>query len=502
MSLAELMKPVARLEALDRGIEKAFAYIRVSHEKSARKNLSPETQKEEIEKYAAEHGIEIVMWYTDLAKSGFKKESARVQFRQVIEDAQRDPEITVVLVWRYERFSRGWMAPAQQAELLEHGVRLISVTEGYYDPDTETGAIMMPLTWGLSRQQSIKLRQIVTANMKSNAVKRDPDTGWAYKNGGLPMWGYRTHRIVIGRDQDKYVDVYRAVWVLDDTVVAGKPVHEWARTVLIDWRLKEKAGYRIIADRLTRLGVPTPRGKDGWSDSTVHSLLGEFDKVYQYAGYGFWNRRNWQSGFCKDRDKAEWLVVENAHPAIITEDECDKLYSMVRLPLGKRPAPKPKSRWLLSNGALVCARCGSKFAGKQTDNDYYLCGTHIYRRGAGCGPSWYIRKDEFEEFILGKLLSRVRKGDVRQWVAQVNSELNQRWAAFERTAGERARTLADLEDRLVNLVAVAEAGGDAPELAGRIRETSDHISRLRRLENAQKPALLTADAVTGCEFRS
>jgi hypothetical protein len=119
-------------------------------------------------------------------------------------------------------------------------------------------------------------------------------------------------------------------------------------------------------------------------------------------------------------------VVEKAHPAIISEEECDAVNAMARKPLGMRPSEKPKSRWLLSSGAQRCARCGSKYAGKKTDSDYYLCGSHIYRRGAGCGPGWYVRKDELEELVFQKLLDHVRKGDVADWVAVVNAHRDAR----------------------------------------------------------------------------
>ena len=230
------------------------------------------------------------------------------------------------------------------------------VTEGYFDPETETGAVMMPVTWGLNRLQSLKLRSVVTPNMITNAQDRDPEYGWAYKNGGIPMWGFKVHRMKVGRT-DKYTDIHKAIWLLDDTVVAGKPVWEWARTVLIEWRLKQGLGYKEIANRLTDLGIPTPRGKSAWCQSTIQSLIADFDKLYQYTGCGFWVRRNWQTGFCQERDSSEWVVVENAHPAIISEAEADAIFATTEQDVEKpkKYGNKPESRFILPRGPVRCA---------------------------------------------------------------------------------------------------------------------------------------------------
>lgn len=474
--------------------EYARAYIRVSHEQSADKQTSPETQRRLIEEYALKHQYVIKGWYQDLAKSAFKNEAARTEFLRLIKDAKSDPETSLILVFRYDRFSRSMSAPTIQQELLSHGVRIESVEEGYYDPDTEVGSIMGAITWSFNRTYSLKLRSIVVLNMATNAGQRDSETNWAFKNGGRAMWGYKIHRIKVGRSA-KYTDVHKAIWLKDDTVVAGKPVWEWARIVLVEWRLKEGLGYRKIADKLTELGVPTPRGRTGWSASTVSYLVAEWDKLLQFAGFGLWNRRNWQNeGQVKLRDTSEWVRTKDAHPAIITEEECRALIELARKTSEHGKATKPESPFILSGGILKCASCGSNLAGApRHGKNYYTCGAHLYRRGAGCGPAWYIPKDQLENLMFEKLLGRLSNedGGLELWIEEHNASIDAEWEQLESTSSHRKQELARLENELDNLLNLAAAGEAIPELRQKIDEASGFISRLKRLDEVKKPKKLT-----------
>lgn len=492
MSLYDLLNSHNKTNQEPLQQERARVYVRVSHERSAEKNISPETQRKRIEVYCREQGYEIFQWYDDLGISAFKDDDLRIGWKQMLADAKADPLTTVIVVWRYDRFSRGDNAQVIQRELLRHGVRIESAEEGYYDPDSETGAIMMPLTWSLNRLFSIKLRNVVIPNMKTNFEQRDPETGWAYKNGGWAQWGYKKLRIKVGRSA-KSIDIYKVVWVLDDTIVAGKPVWEWARTMLLDWRLGQHLGYDTIAAKLTSAGIPTPSKRTAWSHTTVQGLIGDWTRLYQYAGIAFWNRED-----CTDRknrrqrDPSEWIVVPNAHPAIITEQECDDIRKMV----DNRSKPKPgrkgeESRFALSGGLLKCKLCGANYAGiKRKSGDYYACGSHLYRRGADCGPAWNIPRDTIENLIFSKILARMPDDptEFQQWADEMNRQIDNYWSAFTDTAAERKREAKRLEKQLSNLLDLAGSVQSSDELKQRINDTSAALERLRRVNDIEKPS--------------
>lgn len=499
MRLDDLLKGNSDNNANAPRKEYARVYIRVSHERSAEKNISPQTQRQRLEAYAKMQGYEIVEWYEELGVSAFKNDDLRVEWQRLIQDAKADPNTSVILVYRYDRFSRGDNAQTIQRELLKYGVRIESAEEGYYDPDSETGAIMMPLTWSLNRLFSIKLRNVVIPNMKTNFEQRDPESGWAYKNGGWAQFGYKKHRIKVGRSA-KSTDIYKVVWLLDDAVVAGKPVWEWARTMLLDWRLKEKLGYDSIASRLTAAGVPTPSGRQAWSNSTIQSLIGDWTRLYQYSGIAFWGRED-----CTDRknrkqrDPSEWTIVRDAHPSIITEDECEAIYEMTSNHKRTKANKSGKvSTYALSGGLLKCKHCGSNFsATNKHKNAYYACGSHIYRRGTGCGPSWYIPREIIEELVFTKILSRIPadKAQLQTWADELNKKIDAEWSAYKSTDKDRKREIKKLEKQMDNLLDVVSAAGASDALKQRIADVTTGLERLKRLDGVEKPKTVNTEVL-------
>lgn len=490
MSLSDILKTVIGPQAAA-AHEKARAYVRVSHERSAEKAISPETQRRAIENYANAHGYEIVRWYTDLAKSAFRDDDKRLQYRQMIDDAKADPLTTVILVFRYDRFSRNDTAYTIQGELLRHGVRIESTEEGYQDPNSEAGALMMPLTWGINRLFSIKLRNVVMPNMKLNFEQRDPGTGWAYKNGGWPMFGYKPERVSV--NARRVTSAYKLIWLLDDREFGGKPVWQWARTMLLDWRLGERVGYDTIASRLTKAGVPTPSGRAAWSMSTVQSLLGNWDRLYQYAGYAFWNREDCTERVRRRKDISEWVVVPNAHPAIISESECDSLWAMFDDSMRRSKTTKTGelSPFALSGGFLVCAHCGANYTGvNRNGKRYYACGSQVYRQGAGCvEKGWYIPREQLEGHVLDVLLKKIPQSleEQQAWVDTMNANVSREWQVLVSTQKDRLKHMARLRTEMTRLSETAAATGPVAELVEKIQKTAALLSRLEMVNDIELP---------------
>ena len=82
------------------------AYIRVSTEDQV--ELSPESQMEEIRKYAQREGILLLedQIYIDAGISG-KKAERRPEFMRMIATAkEKDCPFSVILLWKYSRFAR------------------------------------------------------------------------------------------------------------------------------------------------------------------------------------------------------------------------------------------------------------------------------------------------------------------------------------------------------------------------------------------------------------
>lgn len=493
--LDDLTNPTKSQAALESRPQCAVAYVRVSHEDSAERGASVAVQRREISKFAEHRGIEIVEWFEDLGVSAFKEEHKRVGFKNMIARAKRDADVSLVLVWKSDRFSRNkYTAAASKGELSKCGVKVLSVTEPY-DPDTREGVIFDSIGEAMNQVRSMELSQLIHKSLLENAECRDSNTGWAYKNGGMAQFGYRNERIYADVDR-KYQRISHCIWLLDEDVVDGQPIWQWARTMLMDWRLQRGLGVDAIAAELTAAGIPSPRNGGPWSASSVYGLL-QKDKILQYAGFGFYNRRSFQGGGKRHRDPEEWKIVENAHPAIITMEEADAIYALnksrkqIVVSRGGRP-----SRYLLSGGIMVCASCGSPLAGRTKEGiDYYLCGSHLYRRGEGCSTCWHVRKDDLEAAIFDVLEDALPEDSscLSDTIRRYNSWAGEQNSRYQEIEKERLEAIATIDLKIERLMAAVAEGLPASEVSKAVSELSAKKQRLEQLGNVQVPKPIAAE---------
>ncbi|GAA4465468.1 hypothetical protein GCM10023156_53290 [Novipirellula rosea] len=108
----------------------AVAYVRMSTDDQ---EASPEQQRDEIGKYAAQNGYKVIRWYEDLGVSGDNTDK-RIDFQRMI-GAGASGEFEAILCWDQDRFGRfdmieagRWIHPLRQA-----GVHLATCTDGRID---------------------------------------------------------------------------------------------------------------------------------------------------------------------------------------------------------------------------------------------------------------------------------------------------------------------------------------------------------------------------------
>ena len=285
-------------------------------------------------------------------------------------------------------------------QLRDKGVKVISLNDPDFDPETVAGVYMEAITFAKNEAYSREVAFHTRKGCRANIRTRDPETGLVLQERRLAPLGYRLRHIDRGVGKGGR-PMIKTIWELDDTVVAGKPIHEHVRHLLVDLA-GNGASMDQLRDYCNETGIPARR-KQYWSTSTWAYLLRP-GSLLQYCGYGVWNvhRKNGT-----ERPASEWEVVENAHPAIITEDEAAKILEARKRssnPTGvRRQSPAAgKSPYLLSGGLFKCDRCGSNMTGFLTTGSlrYYVCGSQPYRRGKGCGNGVYVPKKELEEKVI------------------------------------------------------------------------------------------------------
>jgi site-specific DNA recombinase len=453
-----------------RSESKAIAWARVSTDEQERLGLSIPEQFRQIRQYAEANGIEILGEYHE-AKSGFRRRENRHEFDRMIERVKGYREIGLVLVHDYSRFGRDSDSARNDLEdLRRSGIRVRSVTEPLVDEDTSAGVYMKAFTFAKNEAYSRDVGFHTHKGSTANVQSRDPETGWCFKNGGQPLFGYRAERLQRGEVKRGRPRV-KSIWVPDETGVAGRTMREWARYCLVDLAAKG-ASLDELCTFCNKAGIPGRR-KQYWGTSTWYALL-QPSVLMQYCGFGVWNVRDKQG---REKPESEWIVVENAHAALITEAEAQQI-AETRRANGKKRLEAGNSRargsaYLLSGGLFRCERCGSNMTGFHTGSGYYyICGSQPYRKGMGCGPGVYVPQKQVEAEVLGGLRSVLDLCvDQGGFTAKVNRELRQLWEASTGIRPDAAARISTIDRKIAHIRQAVEDGlNDAKWANGRLTD--------------------------------
>ena len=475
----------------------ALAWARVSTSMQEERGLSIPEQLREIREHAQNHGIEIVGEFTE-AESAFRRRAKRVEFDRMIAQA-RAKRVSMILVHDFSRFSRDSIgAKTLVRQLRGQGIKVVSLNDPELDPETVPGVYMEAITFAKNEAYSREVAFHTRKGCRANVQARDPETGWCFKNGGQPPWGYRSVRLERGQDK-RGRPIIKSVWVLDDSVIAGRPAREWARHCLIELAAAG-ASLAELRDFCNRKGIPARR-KSFWGISTWNAIL-QPSVILQFCGYGVWNARTKEG---RERPTSEWVVVPKAHPALITEDEARAIMAARRRAQTTATIPTNRgrsrtSRYLLSGGVFKCQRCGSNMIGFRTSSgEYYICGSQPYRKGKGCGPGVYVPRKAVEAEVcrgLNEVLTLCTNPE--GFTRQVNAELRRIWEESTGYADKATARMeiAKVEGKIANLRRAVEDGfADASWANARLRELIVQREALTAGINMTEPPQLDAKAV-------
>ena len=469
--LDSIMENGAGSEVTPSTVLKALAWARVSTDMQEERGLSMPEQLRQIREYAEAHGIEILEEYHEAA-SAFKKNSHRAEFDKMLARAKTDKGVNAIIVHDYSRFSRDSLGARMLVrELLQAGVRVISLNDMEVDTESVAGVYMEAITFAKNEAYSREVAFHTKKGCRANVQTRDPEAGWCYKNGGQPLWGYRSERLIRGEEK-KGRPIIKSIWVLDDTIVAGKPVHEWARYCLVELAAKG-ATLDELRDFCNKQGIPATR-QQFWGHTTWNSILHPHC-LLQYAGYGVWNVRGKNQ---RHNPPSEWVVIENAHEALITEEHVKQIIE-VRRGRSFSPAVKTSNRaasspYLLSGGRFKCGRCGANMVGfyKSRTEQYYVCSSVPNRRGLGCGTGVYVPQEEVEHEVFDGLSGLMSVCvDEKGFVREVNRELARIWQESHGYDPSAEHRLQEIGAKIANIRQSIEDGlADTDWANSRLRE--------------------------------
>ncbi|WP_172198100.1 recombinase family protein [Saccharibacillus qingshengii] len=364
-------------------------YARVSSDRQAEKEISIPAQVKAIQQYCQERGYTVVQEFIEKGKSA--KTDDREEFQKMIALAKRSSRsFDAILVHKFDRFSRKRDDHViYKALLAQVGVKVISVTE-QTDADTPQDKLLEGILEVMSEFFNANLAAEVRKGMKQNAKM-------GFNNGGTAPYGYRTEHMALAHQKTK------AVWVL------GRQ----QEIEIIRWIFNQYAyegmGYTKIAAELNRQQIPTQKGGT-WSASTIRAII--FNE--SYMGRRCWNKQDYQTKGKKWRDRSEWIITENAHPAIITKELFEKCQIVAKeRHKGGGETHKPVDMraaspfWL--RGVMICDKCGSPMVGNSTSSkmkggrkQYYVCGGYMRKGKDFCSYAGW-NKNRVEEIVSSRL---------------------------------------------------------------------------------------------------
>ena len=290
--------------------------------------------------------------------------------------------------------------------------------------------------WFMQRQFHIiaelerrRKRTEVFEHQRQNALN-------GYSNGGLPPYGYRRKEVITKEKKKKLT------WEID-------PKEVEAVKLAYEMHL-QGVGAKLIAHALTEKGFRSRRG----APMNKQTIAEWFRNPYPHAGCVVWNTRDRK---LRPKPREEWVIVEDAFPAIISLDVADKTYQKAEA-RRLRKIPTKKGEYLLS-GLMRCSECGASMIVNSTrkqNQAFYTCGTR-QRRKDGCTNKLMLHQRAVEgqiiEWIKGTLLDTTFLNDYFQGVIDtLNALLKDSQSNVERLK-RKIRSLDHSIDRLTDAVA-------------------------------------------------
>ena len=472
----------------------AVALCRVSTEDQFQKGLSIPEQRSRIEKWADANSVRILKW-EEIYHSAYRGLDEDPRVMDLLKFAKEPPQVSLFLVDEKSRFARRkYLRVTWQEELRRSGVRVVGVSEPDYDRNSIHGIWLEGISETKDEARSIETAYHTTKGMARNAATRDPETGFCYKNGGIAPLGYDNQRVTRGKDA-RGKDNIKLLWAINEERAA------LVRYIILTLWVDKRMSYQEIRDHLNSIGPkydgilePIPSIKGGpWSKTTIREICIR-GLEGAYSGYYYWNRtgRDLRGTGQKWKDPDNWTIVENAHPAIITTEEWERIKSIKEPIVLKnknkkfRNVKSDNSRYLFSGGnaigeaMFVCNHCGSSINSNQVAKyPYYVCSSYVNKGKAGCDKGVYIRQDDVEPKALTAIAKRFTKSRVKTLVKEFNASLDE--ACRDQSSAEMhiKRSMKALEKSMANIVEAIEHGSAAvPTLVKRLESLQEEHKAL------------------------
>ena len=371
----------------------AVMYLRLSKEDGEKtESNSISNQREIINSYVKRNQITMVKEYVDDGYSGANFD--RPNFKEMIKDAY-DKKFDTIIVKDLSRFGRDYIEAGKYIQRIfpENGIRFISVNDNYdsKSADMNDTHLILPIKNFINDSYCRDISNKVKSSQKIKREKGDFISAFA-------PYGY------------KKSDENKNKLVVDEQ--AAPNIKN-----IFDMKL---LGYssKAIADELNHLGVLTPRKykesqgfkcngfqniKGGnWTAKAVNRII-ENEVYIGNTLQGKSITLNYKNKKQIEKEKEEWIRVEDTHEAIISKEIFAIANTMLKRDLNNS---RGKDKIDIFTGMLFCKECGSSLIRrtvkyKEREEVFYICSK--YNKEKSC------KRHSIKEETLIKAVSKIIK---------------------------------------------------------------------------------------------
>lgn len=400
-------------------------YVRLSRDdERAGESLSIENQKAILSEYIETQGWTLHDIYVDDGISGTTFERPGV--KRLLEDAQQGV-INTILVKDMSRFGRNYIMVGQYLDYVfpSFGIRFVALSDNIDTENKDTPAMdMMPITnvfnewWAATTSKKLRAVRVKNAKEGKNGMSHAP-------------YGY-----ILGTDEK------RTLQVNPETAPIVRRIFEMRASGMTPRKIADILNVEKVLTpndyRIATTGINGVRNSSHlWHTTVLRTLLNNqayIGNLVQHKSTTIsYKNHKWQR-----RPEEEWILVENAHEAIVSKELWDKVKEVEKaVGHGKHTA---RGYMHPLSGLMFCADCGAKMRlgwnttyikrlGRENTYFNFNCGTKSRMGSSAC----------FSHFIPVPVLEQIVKQDVAAKAKMIIG----REAEFKQRYLQRQTTLAD-----------------------------------------------------------
>ncbi len=437
----------------------AAIYCRVSTDDQEREGTSLDSQLGACLKKAEELGYEVPQRF--IFRESYSGLTLQRPKLAVLRSIAKDGEIAAVICYKPDRLSRmGEDILVLAKEFKSFGIKLILVKD-QWDDTPQGKAIAFMLGWA-SEMYVLQTKE-ATQRGKREFLKR----GILPQGTGVGLYGYKWNSQQKKRIPLEFeADVVKKIF----TLIAGG------------------ASCFKVAKTLNEQGIPTKTGVK-WHPRTINTLVNN----KAYLGLTYFGKTKRQNGSLVKQPEADWLLLPDTTPPIISRDLFDEARRSLRHP--KTRSGKALHDYLLT-GYIVCGYCGSPLVGSCLNKRYryYYCtgGRATHKRERICQIR-YIRAGPLESLVWGKIREvlehpQVILDELQRQVEGKQGEASNK-TTIEKDISKLRRKKANYdyqEKRLISLFRYEEISQD---------QILDEIVKLKKEREADKQQLSNLEQI-------